>query len=115
MATGATTAAVWATPRGTATMATRTTTTTICAAARGATAVEPATTLLCPTTAVSPTTTMGNATTLSTNGYAKRLVNYTPFVYFPGILRCSSFLYWPHCNRFDSTFHIWWVRYLVAY
>src|SRR6266851_5470878 len=104
MATGATT-------RGTATMAARTTTAAICAAARGAAAVEPATTLLCTTTTVSSTIPMGNATTLSTNGYAKRLVNYTPFVYFPGILRCSSFLYWPHCNRFDSTVHLWWVRY----
>src|SRR2546430_13963653 len=124
MATRAAPATVWATIGGSASRATiaiwsaavgPATTTSICATTRGATAVGSATTLLCATTTVSSTTPMGNATTLSTNGYTKGLVNYTLFVYFPGNLSCSSFLYWLHCNRFDSTVYLWWLWYLVAY
>src|SRR5206468_317486 len=117
MATRATSAAVWATTRGSAPMATITiwpaavgpatptticattrgaaavgpaTPTTICATTRGAATVGPATPLLCPTTATTP---MGNATAISTNGHAKGLVNDTPSVYLRGDFRRSSFLY----------------------
>src|SRR6266487_5026638 len=121
MATRATSAAVWATTRGSAPMATitiwpaavgpATPSATICATTRGAATVGPATTLLCPTTATTP---MGNATAISTNGHAKGLVNDTPSVYLRGDFRLSSFLYRPHRDRGSSTTNVWLLWYLVA-
>src|SRR6266566_3527035 len=108
MATRATSAAIWSATVGPAT------TTAIWSATRGATAVGPASALLCPATAVSPTTPMGNAAAIP-NGYAKGLVDHTPFMYFPGSLWRSSFLYWLYRNRFDSTVHVWCFLYLVAH
>src|SRR6266487_5104951 len=121
MATRATSAAVWATTRGSAPMATitiwpaavgpATPSATVWATTRGAAAVGPATPLLCPTTATTP---MGNATAISTNGHAKGLVNDTPSVYLRGDFRRSSFLYRPHRDRGSSTTNVWWLWYLVA-
>ena len=72
---------------------------------------EPA--VLCAAPTIS-TTTMGNAATLSTNGDAKRLVNYSPVMFICRHIWGTSFLYWPHRNRLDPTLYFWRLWHLVA-
>src|SRR5215472_16390968 len=110
----ATAAAVWAASWRSTTVESAPTA-TISAATRGSTTVGPATTLLCSTAAVPATTSMGNAAAVPTNQHTKRLVNYAYFMYFPGGVWRTSFLYRVYRDRCDSTVDARRLWYLVAH